>query len=168
MASVIPQCRYYSLLRDFLLITPRHRNLRNLKIIFFAGVVFVLEWFGTSFQNFLLSVSGSERILSVNFSQCQCQCCWLLPTPLSCWYCCGCFYYTVQNACWGLKKLQERKNGESATPRINESATPRIGDTGSRQLLVSVICGVADSLYRWLGESLSKYFLKNSPYHLYA
>ncbi len=31
----------------------------------FLQVVFALEWFGTSFQNFLLSLSGSERILSI-------------------------------------------------------------------------------------------------------
>jgi hypothetical protein len=25
-----------------------------------------------------------------------CQCCWLLPTPLPCWYCCGCFYSSLR------------------------------------------------------------------------
>ncbi len=44
----------------------------------------------------------------------------------------------------------------------------RIDDTGSRQLRVSVIRWVPDSPYRWLGESLSKYFLKNSSHHRYA
>jgi hypothetical protein len=67
-----------------------------------------------------------------------------------------------------LPALVIRRVDNSPHQCIWESVTPRIGDTRSRQLPVSVIQCVSDFMYRWLEESLSKYFLKNSLYHQYV